>query len=264
MNTLFFILMSNYSIDSQCFTDSLSPLQIAQCFQDSGSYYYDRNSRRSFTGLDSAAFYYQRAGLRDKQAICLQNAGFVLQEKFNQVDAALRYTNQAIAIWRDLNSTVNEANLLKYKGLLFTFLKNYEAADTAILKAEQLFSLQKNPYGVAVCWLDRAVLFQKQQLLDSAATYAVRAKTFWQTKLDTGRIFNINNFLFNLHSNVELILENETLLKDKKLYWKDICNFYQNCIGFYNKHLQIEKVHLYEKRLTNYRQTCRASGIAID
>jgi tetratricopeptide (TPR) repeat protein len=264
MNTLFFILISSYSIDYQCFTDSLTPLQIAKRFQDSGSYYYDRNPRRSFTDLDSAAFYYQRADLRDKQAICLQNAGFVLQEKFNQVDSALRYTNQAIAIWRDLNSPVNEANLLKYKGLLFTFLKNYEAADTAILKAEELFSLQKNPYGVAVCWFDRAVLFQKQQLLDSSATYAIRAKAFWQTKQDTGRIFNINNLLFNLNPNVLLIQENERLLQAKKVYWKDIYNFYQNCIDFYNKQLQVEKAHLYEKRLMDYQQACRANGIAID
>jgi tetratricopeptide (TPR) repeat protein len=264
MNTVFFILMSHYSIDYQCFTDTLSPQQLAKRFQDSGSHYYDRNSRRSFTDLDSAAFYYQRANLRDQQALCLQNAGFVLQEKFNQVDSALRYTNQAIAIWRDLNSPINEANLLKYKGLLLTFLKQYEAADTAILNAERLFSLQKHPYGIAVCWFDRAILFQKQQLLDSAATYASRAKAFWQTKQDTGRIFNINNLLFNLHPNMDLIQENETLLQDKKVYWKDIFVFYQNCIDFYNKQLQAEKAHLYEKRLTDYRTACRANGIAID
>jgi hypothetical protein len=264
MNTLFFILINSYSIDYQHITDTSMPQQIAKRFQDSGSYYYDRNPRRSFTNLDSAAFYYQRADLRDKQAMCLQNAAFVLQEKFNQVDSALRYTNQAIAIWRDLNSPMNEANLLKYNGLLLTFLKQYESADTAILNAERLFTLQKNPYGVAVCWFDRAILFQKQQLLDSSATYALRAKAFWQTKQDSGRIFNINNLLFNLKPNVALIQENERLLQDKKIYWKDIFNFYQNCIDFYNKQLQLEKAHLYEKRLADYRAACRANGIAID
>ncbi len=263
MNTMFFILMSHYSIDYQCFMDTLLPQQKAKRLQDSGSYYYDRNPRRSFTDLDSAAFYYQRADLRDKQAMCLQNAGFVLQEKFNQVDSALRYTNQSIAIWRALNSPMNEANLLKYKGLLLTFLKQYEAADTAILNAERLFSLQNNPNGVAVCWFDRAILFQKQQLLDSSATYAFRAKAFWQTQQDTGRIFNINNLLFNLHPNLDLIQENEILLSDKKVYWKDICNFYQNCIDLYNKQFQMDKARMYEKRLADFRQACQANGIIM-
>ena len=65
---------------------------------------------------------------------------------------------------------------------------------------------------------DRAILFQKQQLLDSSAAYAFRAKAFWQTKQDTGRIFNINNLLFTLNPNLDWIQENEILLKDKKIY----------------------------------------------
>ncbi|MEO0042307.1 MAG: hypothetical protein RL329_1755 [Bacteroidota bacterium] len=261
MNTLFLILSMRYNIDYQCFTDSLSPLQIAQTFQDTGSYYYDRNPRRSFRALDSAAFYYQKAHVRDKQALCLQNAAFVLQEQFNQIDSSLTYINQALAIWRDLNSTMDEANLLKYRGLLKTFLTQYASADADILEAERLFYLKKNPYGVAVCWYDRAVLFQKQQLLDSAAYFALRAKQFWQTKQDTGRILGINNLLMQVRPNPDWVQEGEFLLQSEAVYWKNRCDFYQNCIDLYNKALNLEKVALYRKRLSDYLQVCKANGL---
>jgi len=184
----------------------------------------------------------------------IQNRGFGLQERLRDYKDALVYTDRALAIWTELKDTANEANLLKYRGLLLGNLGDFAQAKKEISKAIELFGKKKMDFGIAVSEFDLSRVFALENKPDSALYYANDSKEFWKIKENSDRIFTINNRLMNLYyvsndlkkakdvqeESQALLKESQTLLKNEKMEGLNLLDFYLLSERIYKKLASVE------------------------
>jgi tetratricopeptide (TPR) repeat protein len=214
--------------------------QLAQQFQLLGQYYYDKQPNESLINLDSATFYFDKMKRKKEKAVCLQNMAFLLEEQLKISYISLKYTKESLQLWQEIDNPLAQANLLKYMGLLYGNLEQYDKAFEVIEQSIQLFRSHHYLSGVAVCHIDLAMVYKKQTKYELAKKYMLEAKKHWEQQKDTGRIFGINNALIELGivsqhlAHIQSsIAENQDFVNNN-LYWKDILDFYTHCTVFYS------------------------------
>jgi hypothetical protein len=115
---------------------------------------------------------------------------------------------------------------------------------------------------VAVCYVDKARVFQQQGTLDSCVQYLSKAKKMWISFETPSRVFNINNDLLKVYmgykatNNVHAIIaENDALyLADAKndIYWRDVDAFLTACIEYYDKNSDKARSGLFQMKKKKY------------
>jgi hypothetical protein len=133
--------------------------------------------------------------------------------------------------------------------------------------AQVYFKQLNNSQGVAVCYVDKARVFQQQGTLDSCVQYLSKAKKMWITFESPSRVFNINNDLLKVYmgykatNNVNAIIaENDALyLADSKkdIYWRDIETFLTLCVEYYDKNNDKGRSGLFQMKKKKYLESIK-------
>jgi tetratricopeptide (TPR) repeat protein len=163
----------------------------------------------------------------------IQNKSFVLTEGEHNYVAALDQSEKSLSIWIQINDTLNEANIRKYRGMLLGRLKRFDEAKAEIHQAERLFGSKNYFAGIAITQFDMAQMYVDEMRLDSAAYCAQLALAFWETKQDTFRILGNQTLLMRIYSKekaydkgVKTQEDARQLLQKKNLPWIVFLDFY--------------------------------------
>jgi tetratricopeptide (TPR) repeat protein len=231
-------------------------LEKAKSYRNIGQICFEEFPDHSIRFLDSAQVYFGFLKNTKEQALCLQNMAFGFDENKGNLDKGLEYANKALSLWQNMISPQNEANMLKYIGLLQGKKRQYAPAFANIHKAIALFESQKNSSGVAVCYFDMAVVYKEKTDLDSSLVCLLKAKSIWLPLDYKGRIFLVNNKLLDIYMPREatadaekIISENDNLYAsdtDKDIYWKDVDAFFKSCLTYYSANHKTELHHSYQ------------------
>jgi tetratricopeptide (TPR) repeat protein len=237
-------------------------LAKAQAFQKLGSRAYEDYPVNALRFFDSAQVYFKRLGKVKEQTLCLQNMAFTYEEKQGNTDKSLEYALSTVPLWQSINEEMSEANILKYIGFLYGKKAQYDSAFVSINTAIEKFGRLDNPRGVAVCYVDKARVFQQQGTLDSCVHYLSKAKKMWISFETPSRVFNINNDLLKVYmgykatNNVNAIIaENDALyLADSKkdIYWRDVDAFLTLCIEYFDKNNDKARSGLFQMKKKKY------------
>jgi tetratricopeptide (TPR) repeat protein len=198
-----------------------------------GTYYYPTDADKSIHHFRQAVSYYTLLGDKPNMAIGLQSLAFAYDEqKFNVADA-IPYARQALDIWKELDDTLQAANMYKYVGLLQGKTSQGTLAKQNITKAIELYRAKHYENGVAVSWHNLAIVNQYQRRYDSAIAYIDMASRYWRGK-DSARLFELNNLAIEIHLAVNNVsaaqaayAENSAIFSDK-YFWRDKLTFYSN------------------------------------
>ena len=162
-----------------------------------------------------------------------QDKAFEFDEMKNDYGKALEQTEKAMVIYTALKDSVNEANLLKYKGFLLGHLGQYNEGKKEIYKAAVLFGIKGRAYGVAVSQFDLSKVYEFESMIDSAIYFANQALYYWKPEADTFRILTINNQLMNLwiksnnlNQAKKIHAVTEPLLKNTDIHWMPLIDYY--------------------------------------
>ncbi|MEO5591915.1 MAG: hypothetical protein ABIR15_09075 [Chitinophagaceae bacterium] len=162
-----------------------------------------------------------------------QNKGFEFDEMQNDYRKAFEQTEKAIIIYVALKDSVNEANLLKYKGFLLGHLGHYNEGKKEIYKAAVLFGVKGRAYGIAVSQFDLSRVYEFESILDSAIYFAIQALYYWKPEADTFRILTISNQLINLwiksdnlNQAKKVHVAIEPLLEKNDIHWMPLLDYY--------------------------------------
>jgi tetratricopeptide (TPR) repeat protein len=204
---------------------------LAMINQKLGSWYFSIDPDKSIYHFQHAVSYHRLTDNKPGTAIGLQNLAFAFDEgKFN-IPAAIPYAEQAFGVWKELNDTLQMANMYKYIGLLQGKTSRAALARENIGKAIELYRAKNYEAGVAVSWHNLAVVHQFGRRYDSAFAYIQQAKNYWQGK-DSSRLFELNNLALQMHlavNNLDLAgasySENLSLYHDA-FFWRDQLTFY--------------------------------------
>lgn len=199
-------------------------------------------------------------------AFKIQNEAFLLDEMECKFDSARILTEKALEIWRYIDDTLNQANLLKYLGYLNGHLGKLDLAKSQIHEAIKFYKLKNAEYGVAVSLFNLSRVYEYQHNIDSALYYANRSKEFWTIQKDAGRLLSLNNHLLHLYSlsgsseNYEILIEqNNRFVEAPDIYWQNELDFYFVTSELYEKHNLIREqekfVKLYEMKIEELQHT---------
>jgi tetratricopeptide (TPR) repeat protein len=245
-------------------TDSLAK---ATDFQKLGARAYEDYPAYSIRFFDSAQVYFKQLKKVKEQALCLQNMAFAYEEKQGNTDKSLEYALSAVPLWQSIDSEMDEANILKYIGFLYGKKAQYDSAFVNINAAIEKFGRLDNLQGVAVCYVDKARVFQQQGTLDSCVHYLSKAKKMWISFESPSRVFNINNDLLKVYigykatNNINAIIaENDALyLADakKNIYWRDVDAFLTACMEYYDKTNDKGRYGLFQMKKKKYLESIK-------
>lgn len=155
-----------------------------------------------------------------KAGITYLNIANIYDEHLTELDSAVLYANRSLDIWKDLNDSLQQANIYKYRGRLQGRLGNFLVAKSDIDMAMQLYKLLEYEEGLTVSKFNLAdVLFQEGELAKSATLYE-ETIAFWRKKGNSQRVFTNNLFGIRLYRKMEeqtkvaqLITENQQIQK---------------------------------------------------
>ncbi len=201
------------------------------------SYQFYESKPETFISLNKAAFLlYKKSDSKKEMAQVLQNLAFVYTEKIKDYKLANTNITLSIGLWKELNNTLQEANLLKYKGMINGYLKNYNTAKRDIRLAIKKFKELNYSNGIYISYLDLAKVYEQESKLDSSIYYANLNKKYFEEQKDTFRIFTVNNNLINyyLHSKEynkakEISVSNKQMLSSDKVKESDREEFKKIC-----------------------------------
>ncbi|OFX68097.1 MAG: hypothetical protein A2X14_01480 [Bacteroidetes bacterium GWD2_33_33] len=239
---IFLILLSFRNINYINQNPNKEQEQIADSLMNLGYSFYNTEPLKFINFLDSAARLYDIAECLKKQALCYQNIAFVYQEKLQNFNKAEEFTLKSISNWREINDTLNEANLLKYLGAIQGELGKYDIAKSNIKCAINKFRLKQFNAGIAVSYYDLALVYEKEERSDSCIHFLNLNKKFFEAKNDTFRIFNVNNKLLytyiktnNFEQIEQLINSNLSFQVSQRVRWNQKLDFYQFSNEYYTK-----------------------------
>ena len=230
----------------------------ADSLRNLGSSFYERNPEKCIILLDRAAIFYENVGNKKQQALCYQNIAFAYFEKLDKVDSAICFIDKAIPIWIEIQDPINLANIFKYLGMLQGKKGEFTKGIESIRQAVALFDKGKIYSGIAVSYFDLASLYESANQLDSSNYYLYKNKEYFESVKDTGRIFRVNNKLFenyiksgNLTSASEVYDRNLKLEKSNRVYWQQLIDYYRLNMKYFKL---LDNEELYNLNTRKYSQ----------
>ncbi len=233
-----------------------------------GGIYFNTNPQKSIQHFQKAADAYVAINDKKKAGFCNQNIAFIYDEKLNEYPKALSHSNIALNIWQDLSDTLNEANILKYIGLLEGKLKSFDAAKNHIATAIEKFQQKKNDRGIAVCYFDLGQVYFEEGKLDSSIVQYNKALNIWEKTTDYNRMVGINTqkikALDAMDNSLEaksIIKANEAMINQHQIGWQDRISFYEMAKDFYSKNENEPKATLYQSQFKKLSDSLDIAGI---
>jgi tetratricopeptide (TPR) repeat protein len=200
-------------------------------------------------------------------AIALLNTACIYDERLNINDSAILYLERSLEVWKTVGDKTQQANILKYLGLLHGKSGNLILAKEKIHSAIDLFQEAGFKQGIAVCYFDLAGALDYANETDSAMFYYNKSKAIQKKVGDKFRIFLINNKMAeiliktsNYNDCKKIIEENESIFSED-YYWSNVLAFYKNCIDFYKHEGIVKKQTEYEKRLSELQDKLKKEGV---
>jgi len=244
---------------------------MATVHQAAGNYFYSRNADSCIAYNQLAFRLFKNAGDEKRAAICLHSIGFAYDEEKQQPASALQYIEQSLPIHRNLNDTLELANMYKYMGMLKGKLNRFAEAKQDVNLAIQYFAAKEYKPGIAVSHFDMAQVFAAENNTDSAIAYLSLAKQYWLASNNAGRIFGLNNYFFEIYFKAgmpagaaRVLQENENLLAREKIYYNDRLQFYNNSIVLYSKVNNIDKKQRYTQQYNSLKDSLSRQGINVN
>ncbi len=222
--------------------NSQDSIPEADSLMSEGYKYYDTNPKKCVKFMSEAAKLYEKGGMKHEQALCLQDCAFAYYSKLGDYKKALPFVQEATKLYHEINESNNEANLLKYLGLLQAKNKEYALGKESIAKAIKIFENTGFKAGIAVAYFDLADVYQFQNMTDSCIFYLKKNKEFFETAGDTSRIFIVNSCLIDNYSNsdqlekaAEIQKYNSTIEDAPTLYFENQLEYYSVCEKYFKK-----------------------------
>jgi len=230
----------------------------ADSLRNIGTSFYETNPEKCIKLLENAANLYERLEQKKQQAYCYQNIAFAFNEKLDNIDSSIKYIEKAIPIWIEIQDPINHANILKYLGMLQGLKGQYVNGIETIQLAIALFEKGNFKAGIAVSYFDLAVLYQNSNQIDSSNLYLGKNKAYFETKMDTGRIFAANNKLFENSLKIkdygtasEIYEYNLKLEKSNRVYWQQLIDYYRISMKYFKL---VDNSEFYSLNQEKYRQ----------
>ena len=265
---LFIVLLNLLSLRS--FEQEIEIITEADSLRGLGQTFYHISPNKCINLLDSAAALYEIAGNKKQQALCYQNIAFAYQEKLDNIDKAIPFINKAIPIWAEIRDSLNQANILKYLGMLQGKIGEYDTGKETIKKAICLFDKMKFNAGIAVSYYDLALLYESENQIDSCISYLNKNKIYFETIQDTFRIFNANNRLFEIYlknkmftSASEIYEYNLRMENSNQVYWQQLIDYYRICIKYYDLIDNADFVSLFQRKYNQLRDSLANQEIIV-
>lgn len=240
--------------------DTGSTYRLAEICEQIGTALYQLDPRQGIRYFKAAAYYYQQQGNLDKAALCLQNIAFSYEEKLGEPEKALPFAEAAVTKWRAAGEPLQEANMLKYLGLLQGQTGQFEAAKRNLFSAVSLFHQNNHESGVAVSHFNLAHLYLEASQFDSCAYYLQQARSFWIKQQSPLRLFLINNAALQMH------LEQENREAAKAPYRENLAwlskiapprqakeKFFTLCLEYFTQTGQPDSFSVYQSKLRTIR-----------
>jgi len=230
----------------------------AESLRNLGNSYYETNPENCIVLLDSAAQLYEILVNHKQQAYCYQNIAFAYNEKLENIDSSINYIEKAIPIWIEIQDPINHANILKYLGMLQGQKGQYSKGIETIRQAITLFDNGNFKAGIAVSYFDLALLYDNTNQIDSSIHYFDKNKVYFESKQDTGRIFTVNNKLFEIYiktgnysSVSEIYKSNLNLENSNRVYWQQLIDYYRISMNYFKL---VDNSELYDLNQEKYKQ----------
>jgi len=230
----------------------------ADSLRNLGGSFYNTNPEKCIELLDSAAKLYRLLNEKRQQAFSYQNIAFAYNENLDNVDSAIVYIEKAVPIWIEIQDTSNQANILKYLGMLQGKKGEYSNGINTIRKAIALFDSCNFQSGIAVSYFDLALLYDNANQIDSTIYYLNRNKAYFETQQDTFRVFLVNNKIFesylkneNYSSASEIYKSNLTLENSSRVYWQHLIDYYSISMKYFKL---VDNSELYDLNQEKYKQ----------
>lgn len=244
---------------------------MAMACQTIGNYFFSRNADSCIAYNQLAFQLFKNAGDEKRAAICLHSIGFAYDEGKHQPNNALQYIEQSVPIHRNLNDTLELANMYKYMGMLKGKLNRFAEAKQDVNLAIQYYAAKEYKPGIAVSHFDMSQVFVAESNTDSAIAYLSLAKQYWLVNNNAGRIFGLNNYFFETYFKAgmsadatRVLQENEALLAKETIYYTDRLQFYNNSIALYSKVNNINKKQSYTLQYQSLKDSLAGQGIKVD
>lgn len=251
------LFLSKTAIAAHCQTtnyhssiiESKDSIFEAKEFLRDGEKYY-------FTSPDSSLHYFKKAILYfgnnfeniENVGMCHQNISFIFFEKLNNLDSAVYYADLSVEKYQLSGNDLKKANMLKFEGMIWGLKSNLEEAKSHIYMAIEIFKNNEFDQGVAVCYFDLAISYEKNKNLDSTIAYITKANNIWYKSGNDDRIIQYNNYLLEkiLDNDsfkeiaLKIFLENESLIEknpisdnNKKQFFTLALNYLEgkNCLA---------------------------------
>jgi len=195
----------------------------------------------------------------------VQSKGFALEEKQHDFANSLIQIEKATALWEAIGDTLSIANLLKYKGVLYGKLKQFDKGKRDLNKAISLFKSKQYESGVAVSYHDYSILYDQESKIDSALFYETKAVDFWNIEHDSMRIVVSNSQFINLYlkqkkfdTAIKFVNQTDLILKQVKIPDVMALNFYYISYALYNttKNVELAKKYkdLYTEKIEGFKK----------
>jgi hypothetical protein len=235
-----------------------------------GYIFFYRYADKSITCCRISADEYDKAGDTVRANFCLQNIGFIYEERKNDIPNARKYIERALIGWKKLNDTTQQANLNKYLGYLEGKAGNYINGKRLVRKAISQFRSVNDENGVAVSYFDMARIFMAQHKPDSAISYLNKAHEHWGKVSNADRMFGVNNYLMSNYflkkdtTRMAAVYKNNTALLSEKIHWQDKLKFYH--YAWHYAELSTEPVleKRYRARYDMLKDSLKKAGIKVD
>ena len=242
----------------------------ADSLRNLGSSFYERNPEKCIILLDRAAILYENVGNKKQQALSYQNIAFTYFEKLDKIDSAIYFIDEAIPIWIEIQDSINLANILKYLGMLQGKKGDFSKGIESIRQAIALFNKGNFKPGIAVSYFDLASLYESANQLDSSNFYFNKNKEYFESVKDTGRIFRVNNKLFenyiksgNLTSASEVYDRNLKLEKSNRVYWQQLIDYYRLTMKYFKLLDNVEMYNLIAEKYSQLNDSLTNQGIIV-
>jgi len=199
------------------------PIDI-EALEKEGFDQFAKNPKKAIEIFEKVSEEYLKRGNNKKAGFTNLNISSIYDEYLNDFDAALKYADKSLEIWKQEKDTLQQANLYKYCGLLKGKLGKYDLAKADIATAIKLYKQKDFKQGVAVSEFNLSQIYYEENNLALSEKYYLSSIAFWESKNDMDRVFTNNLFGIELYRKQakeakanDLIKENEGLAKSLKL-----------------------------------------------
>ena len=175
---------------------------------------YNSNPIESVETFKKLVVEYRGLGRSDKSAIANLNIAGIYDEKLNDYPKALSFAKASLNDWKELNDSMQIANLYKYVGLLESYNDNFDVAIDDIQKAIRLYEDLNFEEGVAVSHINMAKVLHQKGDNTSALQHYKDSKGFWRTSGNNERVFDNNLVGIEIYTSMNLLTERSNLIKE--------------------------------------------------